>query len=171
MKRRLVVLIAVVGIGVPLLVEGWTLVEMLKKPFLGSDEAPTSTVTTTDRVRAGDTILPSTRATETLSRTLLRAPRDRWELILEVRVKNATNHAYELVLGPVQTTDQTWVEGGGSGRVSPGKSRTIRGRWVLPEGTTPDVLRVKAATYDETGGPVSEVSEGVRLGKIAVQRR
>lgn len=167
-RRWLIRILVGLGIGIPILIEGATFLELFRRHLLGSD-TPTPTATDTPGgVAVGEELLPATPQTETLSAATLRAGDGAWSFEVTVTVENTGEVPYELRLGEVVTETGTMVDGAAStGQVPPGETATVEGAWALPSGAEPDRLAVVAVTYGET---TATVSESVELGSIPTQR-
>ncbi|MEF8774346.1 MAG: hypothetical protein V5A23_09635 [Halobacteriales archaeon] len=168
-RRWLIRILVGLGIGIPILIEGATFLELFRHHLLGSDTpTPTAATDTPGGVGVGGELLPGTPQTETLTDATLRAGDGAWSFEVAVAVENTGEVPYELRLGEVVTETGTMVDGSAStGQVPPGETATVEGTWALPSGSEPDRLAVVAVTYGET---TATVSESVKLGSIPTQR-
>jgi hypothetical protein len=161
-RRWLLRALVALGFGIPIAVEGATLVGMLDAQLFGggvdgdADEAPAETPTTAGEpvVAVGDELLPGTDPAETLEAAVVRPGGDgqarRFEV--EIAVENTGERPYELRLGGLQTAGGTRVEGGAStDRLDPGDSATLAATYDLPDGETPGTLSVVGAETVGTG--------------------
>lgn len=169
-RRTLIRLLIGLGIGIPILVEGLTLLGLVEQALLGDDEDEADEGTATpSAVHVGDEILPETPQREVLSAATIRAAEDGWRFTVTVEVDNDAEVPYELRLGTVTTSAGTEVRGGGStGRIAPGDSGTAAAFWLLPEGETPATVEATAITTPEGESPETTRSV-IELGQIPVQ--
>jgi hypothetical protein len=189
-KRTLIRLLVGFGIGIPLLVEGFTFLGLLEQQFGGDGEDAEDTATTTDTaesgVAVGDDLLPETDRSETLVSAALReAGGDRWPLSLTVEVQNSGDTDYEFQILTLHLDDGRTVGGRSStDRLAPGERRVITAEWSIPAGSTPRAVDVVALVYpaDEGGSPsgnrtrtgddggtVETIERRVDLAKIPVR--
>lgn len=163
-RRTLIRILVGLGIGIPVVVEGLTLLGLVGDQFGGDGSDGTDTATAADNgVGVGDELLPGTAPTETVVEGYVTG--DDWTFTLVVTVDNGSDRTYELRLGAVTTEDGDRVDGGrGTGSIEPGESASVTGQWSLPEGSTPESVDVVAVAGDAT-----EVERQVRLGKFPVR--
>jgi hypothetical protein len=162
-RRTLIRLLVVLGIGIPLLVEGFTFFGLLEAQLLGGggDATPTPAV---DGVTQGEEVLQATTPTDTLSTASL-AGNGRPVLTLTVRVTNTGNASYELRLTEVTTREGETVAGSAStGVLPPGESGFATGQWTLPAGARPGSVTV-VALVDRDGG-TERIERSVTLGRL-----
>jgi len=176
-RRTLVRLLVALAIGVPLVVEGGTLLGLLDRAFgggngdeegSGGNGSPTGTPTRR-AVGVGDELLPETTPVEEVTDMTLRATGDGWRFELTAEVRNDLDTAYEFRLGAVSTDDRTVEGGAGTGTMASGETATITGRWDLPEGEAPEAVAVSAVVAVVGGDTPREVSARVPLERVAVQ--
>jgi hypothetical protein len=162
-RRTLIRLLVVLGIGIPLLVEGFTFFGLLEAQLLGGggDATPTPTV---DGVTQGEEVLRATAPTDTLSTASL-AGNGQPVLTLTVQVDNTANASYELRLTGVTTRDGETVGGSAStGVLAPGESGFATGQWTLPAGARPGSVSVVATTVRD--GETARIERSVTLGRL-----
>jgi hypothetical protein len=166
-RRTLIRLLVGLGIGVPVLIEGATLLGLLGDIVGGNGGEETATPTDApEGVAIGEELLPDTPAADTVRAAYVAA--DGWTFTFVVGVDNTTDRTYELRLRTVTTEDGRTVEGDAStGPVAPGESGSVTGRWDLPDGASPDTVDVVAVARD---GTVTTVERTIRLGSVPVQR-
>lgn len=174
-KRTLIRLLIGFSIGVPLLVEGATFLELFRRQLFGdtgSEDTTERTATPTDdAVGVGDDLLPSTDRSELLAGATLREVEgDRWPLSLTVDVTNDGATDYEFQLLTAVLADGRSVAGRAStDRVPPGESRTVTGEWSIPAGSTPSAVEVVSLVYPADDDSVETIERRVDLAKIPVQ--
>lgn len=148
-RRRLVRLLVALGFGVPLLVEGATVLGLVDE-WVGGDATPTAspapTATPTPApVGEGDELLPETTQVDRLAAVELAETADGRELTLVVEVENGGDASYQLRLSRLVTADGDQVEGGAAtDTLDPGESTTLTARWTLPAGAEPAGVEVVA---------------------------
>jgi hypothetical protein len=155
-RRTLVRALLLAGFGVPLVVEGGTLLGMVRGHLAGEPSTP-------DPVGLGDELLPAAPVPATLADAAVDAVDDRARLV--VAVDNAADAPCELAIGPLVTDAGTRIEGGDDGRVSPGASATLSATWTLPAGELPGALHVRSVVGSEV------VERDVELGTLPIARR
>lgn len=169
-RRWLIRILVGTAIGIPILIEGSTLVGLVKQHFGdGGSGSPTRTETQRERrVGVGDELLPATPQREILSDAFVKGTSgDTWRFTAVVTVENTGEVPYEVRLGAVSIDDGRTVDGGGaSGQVPPGDTATLRATWDLPAGSEPTHLDVSGLTYGETTGRVRET---VRLRSVPIE--
>lgn len=151
-RRWLIRLLVGLGVGIPVAIEGATLLGLVGDRLFGGDGEGGTTTTTTPRPEIGvdDELLPETAPTDRLTAARIDAGGDDWQLVLSVRVQNTGNTDYELVLGDIAVSDGTTVAGEfTTGRLPPGESAFVTGTWTLPTGTQPERVAVTATSYGE----------------------
>lgn len=164
-RRTLIRLLVGLGIGVPVLIEGATLLGLVGDLFGGGDESTATPTETAAGVGLGDELLPAAPGTHTVQAAYVAA--DGWTFTLSVGVENTTDRTYELRLRSVTTDGGDVVEGGGeSGPIAPGETGSVTGRWELPDGASPDTVEAVAIARN---GTVTTVERTVDLGSVPVQ--
>ena len=168
-RRSLIRLLVGSAIGIPVAVEGRTLIGLLDKHFFGGETHDRSPSDGAASVGVGDELLPATTPIERVSRLLVDAPDQTWTFRLDVAVENTGDSPYEFLVGGVTTTSKS-VEGSTTtGSLDPGEETLLSAEWPIPEGSTPTALEVTgiigASGADET------VSRDVTLGNVPVKRR
>lgn len=162
-RSTLVRLLVVVGIGIPLVVEGVTFAGMLDDGLGGGP--PATQTPHPEEVGVGDDLLAATNASETLEGAYVVAGSDDWTLVMTVAVENDGDAPYQLQLGDVTLANGKTVEGGdGTPRLDAGESATLTARWSLPAGATPRAVAVVAVVGDD------RVEKTVPLAKVPVRR-
>jgi hypothetical protein len=174
-KRTLIRLLVGISIGVPLVVEGATFLELFRRQLGGEGDGDTATTGTAtpsaEAVGVGDDLLPSTDRSETLAEAVLRErDADGWPLTLTVDVTNDAETAYEFQLLTVTLDDGRSVGGRAStGRLAPGERGSVTGEWSIPAGSTPAAVDVVALVYPAGDGSVETIERRVDLAKIPVR--
>jgi hypothetical protein len=141
-RRTLIRLLVVFGIGIPLLIEGFTFLGLLEAQLLGGDGGSTPTPTI-EGATQGDEILPETTPAETLSTAAF----EDGALTLTVSVDNTANASYELRLTDATTREGETVGGNEStGVLAPGESGFATARWTLPGDARPGTVTVVTIT-------------------------
>lgn len=167
MKRRTLIRTLVgIGFGVPIAVEGATLVGMVGDQFTGTSQAEPSETTTVERtgVGVGDDLLEKTQVSETVTEAVVAAGEDNWTFTLGLEVENTTEASYRLALGSVATRGGEQVPGGYRVQVAPGESEQLTGTWRLPAGERPVSVRASAVL-----GSDRTVGKAVKLDRVPVQ--
>lgn len=169
-RRTLVRLLVVLGIGIPLLVEGVTFATMFDDGLSGTSQASTATPISSDEVAVGDDLFAETPAAETVTNALVVVGPDAWTFTLTVAVENTGKTPIELRLGAVETAGMKTIAGSTStGQIDPGESAVITGRWMLPPGATPTKLDAVAVTFANDTS-TEAVRATVDLAKVPVRR-
>lgn len=169
-RRTLVRLLVVLGIGIPLVVEGATFTTMIDHGLTGTSSASTATPTTSGGVAVGDDLVAATPTSETVTDALVLVHPDEWTFTLTVRVENTGETPYELRLDAAETAGGKTISASTStGKLAPGESKVITGRWHLPPGATPTKVDVVALTYG-TDTSTEAVRTTVDLAKVPVRR-
>lgn len=164
-RRTLIRLLVGLGIGIPVLIEGATLLGLLGGLFGDGGEATATPTRTATGVGVGDELLPETAPAETVESAYITA--DAWLFSMTVGVENTGDRTYQLRLEAVRTRGGDVVEGGGeSGPIEPGASGSVTGTWDLPDGAAPDTVDVVAIARD---GTATKVERAVTLGVVPVQ--
>jgi len=160
-RRWLIRLLVGLGIGIPVLVEGTTVIRLIRSRLFGGEDgndsagSPTETPTPAENsaVGVGDELLAATPPADTVREAFIRIRESSWEFTMTVAVDNTTEVPYALRLGAVRTTEGDTVSGSAStGRIPSGESAIVTGRWSLPQNSRPDTVTVTALSYAaETG--------------------
>lgn len=167
-RRTLIRILIALALGIPILVELRTVVTLVGSWVRGEDGTTPTPTPRYEAVGIGDELLPETAAVERLERAeVIATDDDTWPFTIVVEVDNGSDRDYRLELGAVTTRDDTVVDGGAtSDRIPPGESATLANTWSLPEGESPESMKVRA----ELGTEDPEVIErDVVLRGIAVQ--
>lgn len=174
-RKTLVRILVVLGIGIPLLVEGITFAGLLSSHLLGSSPdtaTPTQTPTAAvERVGEGDELLAATPQTDTVTSASLTAESDSWVFTLSVRVNNTENHAYQLQLQSVTTSSGRQIDEVSTVTVLAGEQGTVTGQWRLPPGERPESITVLAIQQGTENRTATTTQEEVPLGNVPVQGR
>ena len=158
-RRTLIRLLVAFGIGIPLLIEGFTFLGLLEAQLLGGGGGSTPSV---DGATQGEEGLRSTAPTETLSTTSLT---EDGTLTLTVTINNTANTAYELRLTEVTTLDGEGVAGNGSsGVIESGERGSVTEQWSLPAGATPESVTV--ITITDPDGDAERTERSIALGEL-----
>ena len=160
-RRWLIRALLGLGFGVPIAIEGGTLLGMLDAQLFGggSDERDGEvTQTPTEPVVAvGDELLPDTAPADTLTDAAVVAGDDGRRFEVVVSVENTGERPYELRLGALRTADGTRVDGGAAtDSLDPGASTTLTATYDLPDGETPATLSVVGAESVGTGERITQ---------------
>lgn len=160
-RRWLLRALVGLGFGIPIAVEGATLLGMLDNRLFGGgsgderggdergDDEPV--------VAVGDELLPGTPASDTLTDAAVVTGDDGRRFEVTVAVENTGERPYEVRLDVVRTAEGTRVDGGAStGRLDPGASATLTETYALPDGETPATLSVVGAESVETGERITQ---------------
>lgn len=156
-RRWLIRALIALGFGVPIAVEGGTLLGMLDAQLFGgggdeSDGGDATETSTEPVVAVGDELLPGTAPADTLTDAAVVTGDDGRRFEVTVAVENTSDRAYELRLGVVHTAAGTRVDGDAStGSLDPGASSVVTGVYDLPDGETPATLSVVGAEAVSTG--------------------
>jgi len=160
-RRTLIRLLVIIGIGIPLLVEGITFLGLLEAQLLGGG-TPTPSP---EGVGVGEEVLPETAPADTLSTASLSEEGGERLLTLTVKVDNTGNGTYELRLRGVTTDGGETIGGNAStGDVRPGESTFVTEQWVIPADTRPASVTVVAITVED--GQNRRVEKSVALARI-----
>jgi uncharacterized protein affecting Mg2+/Co2+ transport len=175
-RKTLVRILVVLGIGIPLLVEGITFAGLLSSQLLGDGggDAGTPTATPTERmerVGEGDELLAATPQADTVTSATLTAESNSWVFTLSVRVNNTSNHAYQLQLQSVTTTGGRQIDEVSTVTVLAGEQGTVTGQWRLPPGERPESITVLAIQQGTENRTATTTQEEVPLGNVPVQGR
>lgn len=165
MKRRnFVRLIIAAVVGTVLVVEGGTLVELVRREILGSEDGDDEGdgADGEEGVGVGDEFLPGTPQNETLADGGVVTGEDYWTVRLTVKAGNPTSESYTLRLADLETSNGDVVSGNYTLEVPSGATRNVTGTWRVDEGEFPDRLSVEAMY----GG--TSVTEEIRLEGIPV---
>lgn len=169
-RRTLIRLLVGLGIGIPILIEGLTLLGLVETHLQGDDENGDGNRVPERRVGIGDEMLPSTPQTETLTTATLQGTSEPWLLTLTASVTNTGETPYELRFTAVILGDGTSLAGNAStGQIPPGETETVTQQWELPSGSTPQALDVVSIRFPRNAGTPETVSERVPLAKIPVR--
>ncbi|GGL66909.1 hypothetical protein [Halocalculus aciditolerans] len=135
-RRSYIKYLAPISVAVPVVVEGRTLVGLLRQDF-ASGGSSYSKPTGVD-VGIGGELRPDTPTRETLRNAAISSTSDGERLVLSAGVKNTQQAAYRFSLGAVTTDGGETVEGGGqTDPVSPGGTATVQSTYTLPADATP----------------------------------
>jgi hypothetical protein len=172
-RRRLLRIVVALAFGVPLVVEGATLLGFLREAFGGGDGgsdgggAGASTATPpADGVGVDEELFPSTTPNERMRAAVVESTDDGRRFVTTVQVDNAAEDPYELTLTGLTTDTDTRLDAAAStGRVAPGESAVVTGEWSLPDGEHPRRLHAtgvlgtgdSAETHDLTATIAVEV--------------
>lgn len=167
-RRTLIRLLVGSAIGIPIAIEGRTIIGLIDQHFFGGEthDEPSSDERTVD---VGDELLPETTPVEEVTRMLVTAPDDTWTFHLDVAVENTGDEPYEFQIEEVTTTSGTTTGSETTDRIDPGESTTIEATWTIPEGSTPTDLAVTglSGVLDDQ----ETVERDVSLGNVPVKRR
>lgn len=154
-RRTLVRLLVGLGFGIPVLVEGATVLGFVRETLAGdgdsdagggSDGASTADTTTTDDgVAVNEELFPATAPTERMRAAVVEETDTGRQFVTTVQVDNTTDSVYELRLTGLSTDAGTRLEASAStGTVPPGESAVVTGRWSLPVDERPARLHATA---------------------------
>ena len=173
-RRWLIRALVGLGFGIPLAIEGATLIGLVESWLSGDGgdgdaTAATQTTSSEPATAVGDDLLPATDRAETLAEATVYARDDGWRFDLTVDIENTGDRPYELRLGTVATQGGDRVDGGAStGRLAAGESASLSASYDLPDGETPATMSVVGVEYVEGGGE-RLMQETVRFGNIPVR--
>ena len=153
-RRWLVRALVGLGIGIPILIEGATLLRMIRS-FLFGDEGGGGTDTDDggeSAVELGDELLPETPQPETLRRAVVISGESVWEFEARIRVENTGEEPYTFRVSAL-TTDEgnRIVDPASTEQLAPGETGTIEHVWRMPTGERPATLDVVASTEGAAG--------------------
>lgn len=135
-RRSYIKYLAPISVAVPVVVEGRTLVGLLRQDF-GGGQSSYSKPTGVD-VGVGGELRPDTPTREKLRNAAISRASDGERLVLSVGVKNTQDTTYRFSLGAVTTDGGKTVQGGGrTDPVSPGGTATVQATYTLPADATP----------------------------------
>lgn len=173
-RRTFVRLLIALGIGIPVAIEGATLLGLVGTRLGGGEEStPTAESDGTaarSAVGVGDELLPETTPTDRLTDAAVYASADRWRVELTAEVENGLDTAYEFRFGALTTDGGRTVEGGGTtGTMASGTTATVTGVWEVPSGATPASVAVSGLVAVPGADRQREYSRQVALEKIPVR--
>lgn len=168
-RRTLIRLLVGAAIGIPIAVEGRTLIGLVDKHFFGGERHERDDTERADRVGVGDEVLPETAASERISDMYVEAPDETWTFHLVIEITNHGEAPYEFSVGPVTTTGGTVDGRERTEALEPGASTTLNAAWTIPEGSKPTDVSVRAVT--NPGDDAELVERVVSLGNVPVKRR
>ncbi|MCF2240663.1 hypothetical protein KI372_04420 [Halobacterium salinarum] len=177
-RRWLIRALVGIGFGIPVVIEGGTLVGLLKSGLFGDgdgDDAatitgPTATTSGPPPVCTGDDLLAAYARSATLSDATVHAATDGWRFALTVAVENTGDRPYELRLGTVTTQNGSRVDGtAATDRLGVGESATLSATYALPDGETPATMTIVGVDYVDGGGE-RLTRHTVRFGNVPVKR-
>lgn len=175
--KRLVRFLIVIGIGIPLLIEGLTFAGLVSDHLLvggGTDGPETGTATSTpevERVGIGDELLADTPQNETVTDAKITATERGWVFTITVDVNNTGERGYDLTLESVTTMDGKRVSEPASVTVAPGERQTLTASWTLPEAKRPDSIAVIAVRQGDGNQSDSTTARQVPVERFPVRNR
>lgn len=167
-RQTLVRILIVLGIGIPILVEGLTFVGLVGNQLGDGDGGGPATPTGPgSEVDIGEDLLPETDQAEVLRAANVSAAGD-WQFTLDVDVTNSGADGYAFAAGPLTTQGGTEITGSRStGSLAANESRAFRASWNLPSGEIPAELTVTATVPTANG--TRTVTRVVTLETVSVQ--
>ncbi|WP_267641031.1 hypothetical protein [Haloarchaeobius amylolyticus] len=138
-RRTLIRLLVVIGIGIPLIIEGATFFGLVSNQLLGGEEPADER----EPVGIGDEVVPTTEQTERLTDAHFETVDGERRLVVEVTVRNTGNDPYELRVDAVTLSDGTTLSANAStGRLSRNETATVSASWAVGPDATVDSLNV-----------------------------
>ncbi|AGN00667.1 hypothetical protein L593_03580 [Salinarchaeum sp. Harcht-Bsk1] len=171
-RRWLIRLLVALGIGIPILVEGATLLRMLRSFLLGGgggggNESDSGGDPDT-AVEIGDEILPETPPPEILRRAVVVSGENVWEFQARIRVENTGEDPYTFRVSALRTDEGKRIaDPVATERLAPGEPQTLDHTWRMPAGERPASFEVLASTETATG--TERVERTVELGSFPLQ--
>jgi len=175
-RRWIVRLLVGLGFGIPIAIEGATVLGMLESWLFGegggSDgDSPTDDGAPgdpdEDRLSVGDEVLPETPPREELRSAVVVAGDDARQFRVLVAVENRGSDPYVLRIDRITTDAGTVVEEpAATETIAPGASGRLEHAWSLPAGEVPAWVTV--AGVSSRGGADEVVERRRRLGEVAV---
>ena len=168
--KTLVRILIAIGIGIPILVELFTVFELFNIHLFSGDEAEHHEEVPIHRVIEGSRILPGDLPVLTLEHARVWAEPNKWIFEMEMEMDDSPAHPFELTFNHLVTTGERMID----------EPQTIRWedkgqdddeydvKWSIPPGETPLSLTVvlkSIISQDST----KEVTREVKFGKIPVQ--
>ncbi|WP_439027722.1 CARDB domain-containing protein [Haloarchaeobius sp. DT45] len=164
MERRTIIrLLIVVGIGIPLIIEGATFFGLVSNQLFGGEQPGDHR----EPVGIGDEVVPATEQTERLTDAHFETVDGERRLVVEVTVRNTGNDAYEFRLDAVTLADGTRLTTNAtSGELARGETTTVSASWTVAGDAQVD--SVNATTVVSSGSatitnhhsaPLAPVSE------------
>ena len=145
-RRTIVRVLVGAGIGIPVAIEGATLLGMLGEQFGGGDGSGEATSLTLAN-GGDDDLLPETPQVERLVEA---TQRDR-KFVAKVDVRNAGDAPATFALGPVVTGGGIRVDGvRETETVEPGDRTRLTAEWELPRGSEPATVEAKTTVDGES---------------------
>lgn len=174
--RRLVKWLLIVGVGVPVLVEGITFFGLVGHHVSdsGKEEASaTSAHAQAPEVSIGDDLLSSTPLVERVTEAREWAYGEHWAFELTITLEKPPEKGCRIVFDSLRTEDGNMVadekelqwEGGDEDEDD--LAQTVQ--WIIPPGDQPFSVRVRAFSGEDQQQPLK--TQYVTFGKIPVQIR
>jgi hypothetical protein len=168
-RRWLIRAIVGLGFGIPIAIEGATLVRMLRSYFFGGggDDGDEGGNVTDPTAGIGDELLPGTSQSETITRAVLVTGQSVWEFEARIRVENTGDAPYTFRVDAITTDEGNRIaDPASTGPIAPGESATIEHTWRLPVGQSPAVASVVGIT---DGATTDRVERDVELDEFPRQ--
>ncbi|MFB6074415.1 MAG: hypothetical protein ABEJ89_05335 [Haloarculaceae archaeon] len=162
-RRRLVRWLIVLGIGLPILVEGITFLGLMSHS-VSDGGAATATPTPAPGVGVGDDLLADTAVTEHVDSARVVVRDDGWEFVLTVTVENTGDSPYELRLERATSGEGTTLDSAATtGRIAPGATGNVTAAWTFPASERPETVTVTVVRDGD------EHTETVQLAPVSVE--
>ncbi|WP_435319688.1 hypothetical protein [Haloarchaeobius sp. TZWSO28] len=130
-RRTLIRLLIVVGIGIPLVIEGATFFGLVSNQLFGGEQPADQR----EPVGIGDEVVLTTEQTERLTDAHFETVDGERRLVVEVTVRNTGNDPYEFRVDSVTLEDGTTLSANAStGRLARGETATVSASWAVDEG-------------------------------------
>lgn len=170
--KTLVRILIAVGIGIPILIESFTLFELFNIHIFSGEKTEQQEEIPIHRVIEGSQILPGDLPVLTLEHARVWAEPEQWIFEMEMEMDGSPTHPFELTFNQLVTTGEKTID----------EPKTIRWegkgqdddeynvKWSIPPGETPLSLTVtlkSIISQDST----HEITREVKFGKIPVQYR
>jgi hypothetical protein len=167
-RRWLIRALVGLGFGIPIAIEGATLLRMVRSYFFGGGGDGEDGGNTTDPTAGiGDELLPETSQRETIERAVLVTGRNVWQFEARIGVENTGDAPYTFRVDAITTDEGNRIaDPVSTGAIAPGESATIEHTWRLPVGQSPAVASVVGITE---GATTDRVEREVDLGEFPRQ--
>lgn len=174
--QRLVKWLLIVGVGVPVLVEGITFFGLVGHHVSdsGKEEASgTPAHARAPEVNIGDDLLSSTSLVERVTEAREWAYGEHWAFELTIALEKPPEKGYRIVFDSLRTEDGNMIadekelQWEGGDEAEDDRAQTVQ--WIIPPGDQPFSVRVRAYDGKDARQPVQ--TQYVTFGKVPVQIR
>ena len=172
-RRWLIRFLVGLGIGIPILIEGATLLRMVRSFLFGGDGGGGGNESddggdTDPTVDIGDEILTATPQPETLRRAVVISGESVWEFEATIRVENTGNEPYTFRVDAMTTDAGNRIaDPASTEQLAPGETATIEHTWRMPAGERPGTFEVVGIVETAAGEDLTERT--VELGEFPIQ--